>query len=138
MCLTSKWRFPKRANEDIVCYKVLECVDKPVNSSVYYTPYMGTPVEVPGNLKAEGCRFRSPFNAKDVTLGYIHAYVGLRSAVFLSRNYFDDIKTIIVKCIIHPGTKYHLSANNIEICATEMEIVETIPSYILSKYYNES
>lgn len=132
MCLISKWRFPKKSDEDIVCYKVLECVDRPINSSVYYTPYMSTPVKVPGNLKAEGCRFRSPFNAKNITLGYIHAYVGLQTAVYMIRNYLFDIKPIIVKCIIHPGTKYHLSTNNIEVCATEMEIVEIIPSYMLS------
>ena len=53
MCLNSKWRFPKRAKKDIVCYKILEKVETD-NDDEYYTPYQDTEVDITKPFKAKG------------------------------------------------------------------------------------
>ena len=126
MCLISKWNFPKKAKEDIICYKILR-----KEEYGYYTPYLDTPVKLNSTLKATGCRFRSFKNRYEVGEGYIHAYTKryLANPVRFEEFMDDSYDYVSIKCIIPKGTKYHVSKNGFEICSRKMHLEDiSIPS----------
>jgi len=122
MCLISKWRFAKKTSHDIVCYKVLDKWE-----DVYYTPYMGTIVDINRILKAQGSSF-SFFEPKEKGAGYIHTFVTLDCA----KKYIFEMgckNPVIFKCIIPKGTKYHISKDCIEFCSKKIDFKSQVPSY---------
>ena len=122
MCLTSKWRFAKKASHDIVCYKVLDKM-----GDEYYTPYMETIVDINRIFKAKGFSF-SFLDPKEKGKGYIHTYVTLHYA----KEYVFEMaceKPVIFKCIIPKGTKYHISKDCIEFCSKKIDFKSQVPSY---------
>ena len=128
MCLISKWRFAKKASHDIVCYKVLDKM-----GGEYYTPYMGTIVDINRVLKAKGFSF-SFFEPKEKGTGYIHTYVTLQ----YTKNCLFEIgynPPIVFKCIIPKGTKYHISKDCIEFCSKKIDFESQIPSYEIYNLY---
>lgn len=130
MCLISKYRFPKRAKEDITCYKVLAIGRNSENTQIYYTPFMDIPVHVPGILKAEGSSIRFDY-IYEVGKGYIHAYYYDYTAITnVVRDTFCNIDSIVVECTIPKGTKYHINESGIEICAKKMIINKIVHIHI--------
>ena len=127
MCLISKYRFPRRAKADITCYKILEVGKNSEDTQIYYSPYMNTPVHVPGILKAKGSSFRFIDNVYEVGKGYIHAFHYEYTAKKISSRYaFGTLNNIVVECTIPKGTKYHINESGIEICAKKMLINKII------------
>lgn len=117
MCLISDWRFPKKAKENIVCYKSLK-----YNRFIgeYTSPYRHTIITIPSIMKAKGNSWSlsKGADAYEKRGGYIHAYTTLDKA--LRNTLFNNY--VIVECIIPKGTKYHLNTPYEEICAKEIKI----------------
>lgn len=126
MCLVSKWRFPKRAKKDIVCYKILEKV-KTDNSDEYYTPYLDVKVDITKPLKALGnsITFIDPLEKGS---RYIHTI----SSLDLVNHYIWEMncsRPVVFKCIIPKGTKYHKSLYNNEYCSRKIIFDREVQSY---------
>ena len=111
MCLVSKWRFPRKAKENIVCYKVL----RRSSFGRWITPFRWTLLTLDNYLVADECRTFSILNPYDKGAGYIHAYIDEK---YIRRNLSCE-KVFIA--VVPKGTKYHLSKNG-EICAKKMFI----------------
>lgn len=122
MCLKSKWRFPRRAKKDIVCYKIL-CREEGDN---YYTPYTNFKVDINIPLKATESSLSK--NGYLKSIGYIHTYSSLEKAL-------DEVlyfpSGVIFKCIIPKGTKYHRSRTNIELCSKQIKFIHKLRPYEL-------
>ena len=122
MCLVSKWRFSKRAKKDIICYKILEKMEER-----YYTPYQNIKVDVTKPLKAVGnsITFLDPLEKGS---GYIHTISNLG----LVKYYIEEMRcshSVVFKCIIPKGTKYHKSQNDNEYCSRKIIFDKQIQSY---------
>lgn len=124
MCLISKWKFAKKAKEDIVCFKVLS-VDEDGN---YYAPYMNNVVDISKSYKAKGISL-TLFNLFEKGKGYIHTLKYCPSYKFLNSE-FGYIQTIVYKCIIPKGTKYHEGLYG-EYCSKKIIFKNLVPSYSL-------
>lgn len=111
MCLISKWRFPKKADRNIVCYKVL----RQSSFGRWITPYKWTHVTLDNYLVAKKCKTFSILNPYDKGAGYIHAYFNEKYI------HFNLPTERVFIAIIPKGTKYHISKNG-EICAKKMFI----------------
>jgi hypothetical protein len=126
MCLISKWKFPRKASGNIECYKVLY-----KKGSEYITPFMDIEVDINKPLKARGwgITFSNPY---EKTAGYIHTYTSLASAKIL---FGPDPTTVIFKCIIPTGTKYHISNVGSEYCSKQIKFISQVPSYEVHNIY---
>ena len=122
MCLVSKWRFSKKAKEDIVCYKILGKMGEG-----YYTPYQDVKVDVTKPLKAVGnsITFFDPLEKRS---GYIHTISSLEYIKMYLHD-FDGIEFAVFKCIIPKGTKYHKSKDGTEYCSRKIIFDKQIQSY---------
>lgn len=109
MCLISKWRFPKKAKKDIVCYKVL----KLSFDGKLYTPFMSKEVDTSKPLIAKGSSF-SIFDPLEKKGGYIHSCANCRS----------EYANQIWKCIIPKGTRYHEAFDGCEYCSRKLIFLE--------------
>lgn len=128
MCLNSKWRFPKRAKKDIVCYKILEKVETD-NGDEYYTPYQDTEVDITKPFKAKGISLSFSNNTRyEKTKGYIHTISSLEYIKTYLRG-FGGIKFAIFKCHIPKGTKYHESIYDVEYCSRKIVFDREVQSY---------
>ena len=119
MCLISKWRFPRKAKEDIVCYKILR---RSTFHGGWITPVRFTPVSLNEMLIAN--KEHSTFsldNPKSKGGGYIHAYTQENYALASAHR---QCYCKIFKAIIPKGTKYHVSKYKTEICAMRMFITD--------------
>lgn len=115
MCLLSKWRFPKKAKKDIICYKHLVCLYDDSEQTTFYTPIMYTEVDINKPLKAEG----SSFTLSDGHIkgeGYIHVYA----------NAPHILSPMVFKCIIPKGTYYHESFDGSTFCAKQIIFLKHI------------
>lgn len=112
MCLTSKWRFPRIANRNIVCYKVL----RQSSFGRWITPFRFTFVTLDDFLVADECKTLSILNPYDKGAGYIHAYFDEKYIRFCHPHEQAFV------AIIPKGTKYHISKCGKEICAEKMFI----------------
>ena len=111
MCLISKWRFPRKAKKDIVCYKVLRVFPIDPEKIQFLTPFMydeidiHKPIIATSNIKLLEKWWDRITNPHIKTYGYIHTFsnkkIAKECAVEIS-NYK------IFKCIIPKGTKYHI------------------------------
>ena len=113
MCLISKWRFPKKAKKDIVCYKIL----RSGSDGKFYTPFIGEEVDTSKPLIAKGSSFSifDPFEKKG---GYIHSFKDC---------HYDFSKTQMWKCIIPKGTRYHEEAfDESEYCSRKLIFLEKL------------
>lgn len=113
MCLVSKWHFPRKAKENIVCYKVL----RKSSFGRWRTPFRRTFVTLNNMLIAEKCKKFSvlyPFTKGE---GYIHAY---SQVDFVIKNIFSAENIFVA--VIPKGTKYHISKDGKQICAEKMFI----------------
>ena len=113
MCLISKWRFPKKAKKDIVCYKVL----RSSSDGKLYTPFIGEKVDTSKPLIAKGSSF-SILNPLEKKGGYIHTYK--------DRHYEYTVQIQIWKCIIPKGTRYHEAFDGCEYCSRKLIFLEKL------------
>ena len=114
MCLVSKWRFPRKAKENIVCFKVLR---KSAIIRYWATPFQGVRVQLNNMLIAEKCKKFSVFHPFVKGEGYIHAY---SQKDFVINNIFSTGNIFVA--VIPKGTKYHISKDGKQICAEKMFI----------------
>lgn len=129
MCLYSRTPIPSIAQEDIICYKMFEV--NPIWSQLLMTPFMLEVVksnEFPLMFTASLNKCVTPiYSASCITRrigykigpGFIHAY---------TQNFKENMSSryCIVLCKIHKGTKYYVSTDGEEICASEMELIKII------------
>lgn len=114
MCLISKWRFPRKAEKDIVCYKVLRALKYPAGPEKiqFFTPFVGDiidihkPIIATSNVKPIKKWWDRIISPHTKTYGYIHTYSTKRDA----RGCADALgfNCRIFKCIIPKGTEYHI------------------------------
>ena len=119
MCLTSKWRFPRKAKKDITCFKVLR--KSGCSLSGWITPYRWEFVELNSYLVANKCKTFSITKPHIKGAGYIHAYTDKK---FVQRNRYSE-KVFIA--IIPAGTRYHISKFGHQLCAEKMFITNECP-----------
>jgi hypothetical protein len=106
MCLTATKNCFRYAKKDIECYKVI------IESTYHFiTPYTKTiiPFRVINGLEpftAKGRTFAITENGmKNISIGYIHTYETLGSALSECRTWGDEPVTIF-RCTIPKGTRY--------------------------------
>ena len=112
MCLVSKWRFPRKAKENIVCFKILR-----KSAGRWVTPFQDVEVQLNNMLIAEKCKKFSVFHPFVKGEGYIHAY---SQKDFVINNIFSTGNIFVA--VIPKGTKYHISKDGKQICAEKMFI----------------
>ena len=119
MCLVSKWKFPRKAKEDIICYKILTR-----RNGIYETPIMCTSVDINRPLIAKGNSFRI-INPDIKDTGYIHSLMFVADGKeIIKRDGY--IKASLWKCIIPKGTKYHISKIRYEYCSKQIIFIEKV------------
>lgn len=128
MCLYSKTPIPSIAQEDIICYKLVIIVNFFFKKGMLMTPYILKvidPEKFPFILKASsnkpinyfGC---TGINVYSIGEGFIHAYT--------KKLYVSSVgsQRCVILCRIPKGTKYYISLEGTEICASEMELIKII------------
>lgn len=122
MCLISKWRFPRKAKEDIVCFKVLRYCKI---SNGWITPYRYAVIYLGKEFVAKNQKTFSISNPYKKDKGYIHAFTAKE---YVRYNMWNNES--VFKVIIPKGTRYHISKQGIEICARKMYITEEKVLYV--------
>jgi hypothetical protein len=128
MCLFSRTPIPSIAQEDIFCYKMFET--NPIGSKLLMTPYRLVTVksyDFPCMFTASSNKcinpvYEAPFTNNilgyKIGPGFIHAYT--------HPIYITSYRFCVVLCKIHKGTKYYVSTDGKEICASQMELIKII------------
>lgn len=130
MCLITRDKKVRVAEEDIVCYKRLY-PDKGSDKSIrYITPYRGFKVSdeiIEGKepLIAKGIKTHKRGASGDQKLfsvdrGYIHVHTSFIYAKSIAKSWGDDV----FKVIIPAGVKYYVSADGAEMCAERIVFKE--------------
>ena len=128
MCLYSRTPIPSIAQEDIICYKMFEI--NPIWRDLLMTPYR---LEVVKSYDFP-CMFTASSNKPVIPTygascinniigymigsGFIHAYTHPIN--------ITSYRFCIVLCKIHKETKYYVSKDGDEICASQMELIKII------------
>lgn len=133
MCLVSKWIFPRKAKEDIVCYKVFIVTQNPDTHEIIeaVTPFMYEEVNILQPIKAISKKsllkrwwhgICEPYIKTD---GYIHTVRNISLAKELIK-YYQINGGEIFKCIIPKGTKYHVGEGNTDLCSKTIKVIQLI------------
>ena len=129
MCLFSLTPIPSIAQEDIICYKMFE--KHPIWKDILMTPFRLEPVKsskFPMMFTASQNKCVIPVYSVFCPIhrigykigpGFIHAYTQRPN------KYYSPLYCIVL-CKIHKGTKYYVSKDGDEICASEMELIKII------------
>ena len=126
MCLITKQICPIRARKDITVYKVLE---KNLTNTKYITPFTRTPVVLHETLHARGklyrgkCKYPHRLLMYEIGCGYIHCYTSLDT---IHKFHCMGKYEVVVKCIIRKGTLYYKSHHGLQICATQVDILDEV------------
>ena len=128
MCLCSRTPMPSIAQEDIICYKMFEV--NPIWSQLLMTPYRLKVVrsnEFPFTFVASSNKCVTPIFVPwtktihyEIGPGFIHAY----TSKILLNNLSSHFCAVL--CKIHKGTKYYVSMDGEEICASEMVLIKIL------------
>ena len=131
MCLITRDKKVRVAEEDIVCYKRL-FPSGSGESICYTTPYRGFGVSdeiIEGKepLIAKGIKTHTRGVHGDLKLfrvdrGYIHLHTDLGYAKMIAKSWGDDV----FKVIIPAGAKYYVSEDGSEMCAERIIFKEKI------------
>ena len=133
MCLISKWRFPKKAKKDIVCYKVYIVIQNSCTHEIVkaVTPFMYEEVNIYQPIKAISNKslferwWNGICNPHEKADGYIHTLYSISLAKELIKFYqINNAK--IFKCIIPKGTKYHIGEDNRDLCSKTIKVIQLI------------
>ena len=125
MCLFSNTPIPSIAQEDIICYKRFEIHS--LFKKLLLTPFRLEVVdseEFRYMFKASSNKPISPIYSPNVIgyaigEGFIHAYIEKPLPP-------SNIEYCTVLCKIHKGTKYYVSWDRSDLCASEMELIKII------------
>lgn len=127
MCLISLTHIPSIAQEDIYCYKRLHRLE----SSILVTPFVGLPIfGIPCTLEGLGARVIKPYlDAYEIGSGFIHAYT--KKYIRYNTSFFKNSNLLkltlpVFLCKVPKGTKYYISTDSCEICATKMDIIKVL------------
>lgn len=128
MCLYSRTPIPSIAQEDIICFKMFEI--NPIWGQLLLTPYRLVAVHscdfpymfVASSNKCVNPVYEAPFTNNilgyKIGPGFIHAYIHPID--------ITSYRFCVVLCKIHKGTKYYVSTDGKEICASQMELIRII------------
>lgn len=132
MCLITKQKKWLKAEEDIVCYKLLQKGDYHIwgTKYIFRTPYRK--YYLSDSIISGKCCFRAfsilpDFHHSDwetfreINSGAIHAYIDKEAAKVHMPGFCDTL----FECIIPKGTKYAIGINN-DICAKKIKFVKPI------------
>lgn len=128
MCLISKTNIPKIAEEDIICYKILEYTQLEYTTPFMYLPIRDSIVEAIGDedIYKKSAWFRP--SKYSIGRGFIHAYTTYETAMKIipeiECQFFTECQLEVFKAVIPKGTKYFVSINGKEICAKKMVLPE--------------
>lgn len=132
MCLLTKQIMPIKAKKPIVVYKVLLEQKYCLSDNTFITPWMYEKTGLNRLLVATGEKTTAQSGIKGIRVvgsGYIHCYTNIENAKwamkYLTQN-FRCFKTVLIKCIIEPSTRYYKSWNGEEIAADAIFIKEKI------------
>lgn len=109
MCLITTRKDPFIAEEDLMVYKLLGCVD-----GKYYTPYQGCDVELNSMLYPDENVEVSGNKRVGIEAGYIHSYI-----IHKYGEYCKPFKAYIPK-----GSKYYIDINSKEVCSDKLFITD--------------
>lgn len=123
MCLISQWRFPKKAEKDIVVYKILEKDD----NKYYRTPYSKFRVRRAEQMvlipEESSLSFIYSHTKQE---GYIHVF-NIESDAITSLHFMGNSHNkAIFKGYIPKGTKFHLSKDYCTLCAKKVILTEKV------------
>lgn len=133
MCLHVKTQTPSIAEEDIVCYKVIEY--SPVFEQ-YITPFRNYPMKTGDILhdrkdwEFDTVEFRTGFF---VEAGGFHTYEVIADAKHFAREL--DNSTIVVKCIIPKSTEYFKGWTTLDgyyvggYASKDLKLIEEVDHY---------
>lgn len=149
MCLYSKSKEPKTAEEDIVVYKCLRSVKERYSSSKYRnlnSIFMDEPVTHGENHVGKvltGKNWREPKiddGMYKIGPGYIHAYTYIEDAKNTIRDHFIGMEwyhPVIVEAVIPKGTKYYEGRDGygtMSLAAEKMVLGKHIECYVDYKF----
>lgn len=110
MCLKSKAFYPKKAKEDIVCYKRLlfPSIPSPKDNDCFISPFYAFVWKLGEEYTAERAKtikYVVDFgvNKYKIENGYFHTFVDYKDCDDTTNGLTD----VIVKCIIPKGTYYY-------------------------------
>lgn len=132
MCLLTKQICPIKARKPIVVYKVLLEQKYCLSDNEFMTPWMYEKTKLNRLLTATGEKTTVKSGIKGLRVvgsGYIHCYTKIeytKWAIKYTTRHSLPFKTVIVKCIIEPSTRYYKSWNGEEIAADAVFIKEKI------------
>lgn len=121
------------AEEDIICYKVLDFVN-----GKYVSPYQRTNyteyINNFGKIFEDPTEIRRYYDLLSVDIivydkGFVHFYTDLKVAKIAIRNTSYRIDSRIFKCIIPKGTTYIIGKYD-DICARKFKFVKQITELI--------
>ena len=133
MCLHVKTTKPSIAEEDIICYKVIEY--SPIDKQ-YVTPFRNYPMKTGDILhdrkdwEFDIVEFRTGFF---VEAGGFHTYGAKEDAIFFARVLSSS--TIVVKCIIPKGTEYFRGCTTLDdyyvrsYASKDLKLIEEVDHY---------
>lgn len=113
MCLYTRWKKPKKAEKDIVVYKILHknCI----------SPYRGFEYDLGVKYDTDMESFKSQYtNGLYIDVGF-HAFTSKR-ALLKSGLKRDFIPGVAFKCIIPKGSSYYISSCKKEIVSDSIII----------------
>lgn len=132
MCLLTRQICPIKAKKPIVVYKVLFKKNYCLPDNTFITPYRYEKTGLNRHLVATGKKEVVQSGIKDfraVGPGYIHCYTKIEYARWAKKYYTQRLmafETVIVECIIEPGTRYYKSWDGEEIAVDTVFIREKI------------
>lgn len=130
MCLVKSHKFPKRAKEDIICFKKLLC-----DNGSFFTYFMGEPITSPiqkgksNKISQFIWIFKSLF-IRYITDGFVHVYSNKCKNIvkMLTNNTREDVVYFI--CKIPKGAFYYQNENYTTLAATRIKYLAKVKSSI--------
>lgn len=126
MCLVKSHKFPKRAKEDIICFKKLLC-----DNNSFFTYFIGEPITSPiqkgrnNKISQFIWIFKSLF-IKYITDGFVHVYSSRYKNIMNTTS--EDKAYFIYK--IPKGAFYYQNENYTELAATRIQYLIRVKSTI--------
>lgn len=130
MCLVKSHKFPKRAKEDITCFKKLLC-----DNDSFFTYFMGEPItsSIQKGRNNKISQFIWIFKSlfiKYITDGFVHVYSNRCKNIMqvLINSTHED--TVYFICKIPKGAFYYQDENYTTLAATRIEYLAKVKSSI--------
>ena len=121
MCLVKSHKFPKRAKEDIICFKKLLC-----DNGSFFIYFIGEPITSPiqkgkSNKISQFIRIFKSLFIKYITNGFVHVYSNrCENIMNVLLNTTSENTTYFI-CKIPKGAFYYQNENYTELAATRIQ-----------------